>query len=75
LAQPRREAGFIPDPEDSEAAVLPDLSALVPLGALTPLLFGIGLGGHARLPSEVGDDMGGNVLTAFREPPVKNGKL
>ena len=44
MAQPRHEGGFILDPEDSEAAVLPDLSALIPLGALTPLPFGIGLG-------------------------------
>src|SRR5438132_1766853 len=71
LAQPRYEGRFILDPKDSKATVLTNLSVLVALGALAPLPFGVRLGGHARLLGEVGDDLGGNVLRALREPPVK----
>src|SRR3979411_1772248 len=71
FAQPRYEGGFIFDPKNSDVAVLANLSALITLGALAPLRFGVRFGGPARLTGEVSDDLGGNLLAAFREAPVK----
>jgi hypothetical protein len=51
--------------------VLANLSALIALGALAPLRFGVRFGGHARLTGEVSDDIGANLLAAVREAPVK----
>jgi hypothetical protein len=71
IAQARYEGGFIFDPRNSEAAVLANLSALITLGALAPLRFGVRFGGHGRLTGEVSDDIGGNLLAAVWEAPVK----
>jgi hypothetical protein len=57
--------------EDPKTAVLANLGALVALGPLAPLPFGVRSRRHASLAGEVGHDAVGNVLTAIRKAPIE----